>query len=488
MKRRTILVAPPGENLARFRNLTVGSDAHREAVEAVQRFRGFVYVAEGNLAPSELYMGERHVQAPDSKSWHLVTLSERNQVEACLRICFYDARVAFRQLTVAHSALATSDVWGLALREAVEDTIDEAASRGVRFAEFGGWAVSSDIRCTTEAVRMVLTGYALGRILGGFLGVSTVNRRHHSASILRRIGARPLADRGSEIPPYYEPAYRSELEILQFDSERTAPQFDDRIEQCAALIDEVQVVAPRRTEVESRPAVRPRTVFPVPAFPACANTARAFSGQLILRSPSELSAGLSHSETVPAHYAELQEYRIIDAACRAAGPRSIRGIAALAGAPALAVLAAALYVFSGVPEGRPAESQIRAAAFAPAENSGVSADHPSGLAPAPVNSLGATAPVVPAAHEDDADNIKRMLRPFEPPPHRAVLPPPVRLEKPPIIMASMSPSRPSFLTVRKLPSLAPPKTGLASRFAKFFSAPFRTHAPKVQTPTGHAVY
>jgi hypothetical protein len=66
--------------------------------------------------------------------------------------------VEFSDLMVSHSALAKSDRWGSALRETVEAQIATARRRNVRFAEIGGWAIARDLRCTTEAIRMLVTG------------------------------------------------------------------------------------------------------------------------------------------------------------------------------------------------------------------------------------------------------------------------------------------------------------------------------------------
>ena len=71
----------------------------------------------------------------------------------------------------------------------------------------GGWAVTEELRGgTTEAVRMVVTIYALARILGGALGISTVTKRHASASILRRLGGALDGRGGGTVPRITIPA------------------------------------------------------------------------------------------------------------------------------------------------------------------------------------------------------------------------------------------------------------------------------------------
>jgi hypothetical protein len=93
---------------------------------------------------------------------------------------------------------------------------------------------------------MLLAGYALAEAIGGAAGISTVNLRHGSASILRRMGGIPLESDGTELPSYYEPQYSSELEILRFDSKSANPRFRARIQECRALLGHVPVVCPER--------------------------------------------------------------------------------------------------------------------------------------------------------------------------------------------------------------------------------------------------
>ncbi|HEV2418940.1 MAG TPA: hypothetical protein VGX94_14180 [Terriglobia bacterium] len=240
--RRLFLLAPPGQLPFRFREVAADADLHADALARVQQFRGGVYVEEGNLTPEDLSSDGRHVQATDAKSWHLFTMNGRNEVEACGRLLPHPENVGYRDLGVAHSSLAESKEWGPVLREAVEEEIRIARHRGVRFVEFGGWAVSRRLRCTTEAVRMCLAWYALCRAIGGTIGLGTANTGYHSSAILRRIGGRPLAKTGQPIPRYYEPRYRAELEILCFDSAEPNPRYAAQIEQCVHALSAVTVI------------------------------------------------------------------------------------------------------------------------------------------------------------------------------------------------------------------------------------------------------
>jgi predicted GNAT family N-acyltransferase len=242
--RRFFLLAPPGQLSFRFREVSADPDLHADALARVQQFRGHVYVEEGNLSSEDLAFDGRHVQAADTNSWHLLTMNGQNEVEACGRLLPHPENVDYGDLGVAHSSLAESKKWGPVLREAVEEEIRIARRRGVRFVEFGGWAVSRRLRCSTEAVRMCLAWYALCQAIGGTIGLATANTGHHSSAILRRMGGRPLTKAGQPIPRYYEPRYRAELEILRFDSAEPNPRYAAQIERCLHALGTVTVITP----------------------------------------------------------------------------------------------------------------------------------------------------------------------------------------------------------------------------------------------------
>jgi hypothetical protein len=261
--RRLFLLAPPSQLPFRFRNVAADADLHADLLARVQQFRGQVYLEEGNLAPGDLTRDGRHIQAADATSWHLFTMNSRDEVEACGRLLPHPENVNFRDLGVAHSSLAQSKEWSALLREAVEEEIRVARRRGVQFVEFGGWAVSRRLRCSTEAVRMCLAWYALCQAIGGTIGLATANTGHNSSLILRRMGGKPLARAGQPIPSYYEPRYQAELEILRFDSAEPSPRYVAQIERCLHALGTVMVVS---AAAEERPVAEDFTWNQEPIF------------------------------------------------------------------------------------------------------------------------------------------------------------------------------------------------------------------------------
>lgn len=269
LTRRLFLLAPPGEPPFHFREIAADAALHADALARIQQFRGEVYVEEGNLTSEDLAPNGRHVQDADAKSWHLFSMNVgNNEVEACGRVLPHPHNVDYEDLGVAHSSLAESEEWGPVLREAVEGEIRTARRRGVQFVEFGGWAVSRRLRCTTEAVRMCVAWYAFCETIGGTIGLGTANTSHHSAAILRRMGGRPLAKAGQPIPRFYEPRYRAELEILRFDSAEPNPRYAAQIEQCIHALSTVTMITADKHEFAKQIAWNLASPAPVCA-PAC---------------------------------------------------------------------------------------------------------------------------------------------------------------------------------------------------------------------------
>jgi hypothetical protein len=247
-KRRMALVAPEDADLRQFAIVRGQRNLYDQTIEAIQRFRGEVYLGAGHCRPRNLTSDRRHVQPVDRKGWHLLSLRENGDIAAWGRVVLYPTRVRFSDLMASQSTLAKSEEWGPALREAVEAEIDSARRRGVHFAELGGWAIAADLRCSLEAMRILTAGYALGEMLGGVLGISTTNVRY-SSSILRRTGGKPLVCRGRELPQYTEPLWNDkESEVLRFDSAGASPSFQPRIRECMAVLQNVPVIAVGRSE------------------------------------------------------------------------------------------------------------------------------------------------------------------------------------------------------------------------------------------------
>jgi hypothetical protein len=209
----------------------------------MQKMRGRIYVEDGAIAPDQLDGNGRHRSAGDGDSWHLVTLDDKGFVSGCVRYREHRNTVSFQELGLRNSALADCKQWGIKLREAVESDLVAAQRQAISFVEVGGWALAKERRCTGEALRTALAMYGLAQILGHCVGIATATVRHRSASILRRIGGGDLEIGGERVPPYYDPQYNCQMEIVRFTSKTPNPKYWRWIDQIATSLLSVPVLS-----------------------------------------------------------------------------------------------------------------------------------------------------------------------------------------------------------------------------------------------------
>jgi hypothetical protein len=242
--RKMVLIAPAGAELPRALTTPCVAPALRESLLAdVQRLRGRVYLEDGALLSRQLTPDGRHVQAVDDQSWHLVVLNGRGQVSGCVRYWQPAKMTSFTELSVAGCALFRNSTWGGLFKRAVEAQREEAGRRGIGYAELGGWALSEELRYSAYAVRMAISLYGLARLLGGTLAISTATTRHRSSDILKRIGGRPLSVDGVELPPYYDPQYGCDMEVLRFDSSIPNTKFQSGLERSLCDLTKLPVLS-----------------------------------------------------------------------------------------------------------------------------------------------------------------------------------------------------------------------------------------------------
>ncbi len=239
-----LLLAPPEASIpGAFRAVRVDREYHADLLAEMQRFRGRVYLEDGAITPNQLTTCGRHDLDMDHESWHLITLNRQGKISGCARFLQHSTSATWSELRVRTAALARTPFWARKLRKAVETELAEARKRGMAYIEFGGWALAQELRGTTEALRIALATCGWAQALGGCLGISTVTARNGSASILRRIGGRPLEVDGEELPPYFDPFYKCEMEILRFDSRHPASRYAPWVEQIRSHLFNVQVIS-----------------------------------------------------------------------------------------------------------------------------------------------------------------------------------------------------------------------------------------------------
>ncbi len=242
-QRSFVLLAPVNETPTQFPgDLTCSPHLHSHLLSEMQRLRGRIYLADGALAAGDLDPWERHIHAADSKSWHLLALGAMGRVIACTRLRRHSSPVSWRQLGIRQAPIAQSDEWGRKFRASIDAELAAARWAGFSYVEVGGWALAKEIRGTFMALKTVLATYAWSQLVGGALGITTATNRNESAAILRRLGGRPLAWDGEELPPYYDDRYRCRMEVLRFDSREANPKYAAMLEEIREQISRAPVI------------------------------------------------------------------------------------------------------------------------------------------------------------------------------------------------------------------------------------------------------
>jgi hypothetical protein len=252
-QRRFTLLAPLTAKVpAAFRDVDRDQRKSRELLADMQRFRGRVYLQGGFIEAYQLTSDGRHQCEADNHSWHLLTLDESGEIAGCARYRQHDNTVPFSKLGVARSELARSKEWGGYLQRAVESQLDIARRLRLPYVELGGWALADRLRGTLEALRMVLATYALGQLLGGALGITTA-RRDVSSPVLQKTGGAVLDFDGLDLPVYYDPQYKCDMQILRFDAWSCNAKYKHMLEDMREYLSATPLVTgERRLTVQSK--------------------------------------------------------------------------------------------------------------------------------------------------------------------------------------------------------------------------------------------
>jgi hypothetical protein len=227
-----------------FAHSNTNPKLHRRLLAGAQRLRGRVYLRDGAIHPSQLSTEGRYIQDVDSESWHLLTIDSHGRVAACIRYRALPPDATYDDLGIRETFAAQTDRFARRVRRAVETELAKASHFGFTFVELGGWVVSEELRCTSEAIRMLLVMYALSQSLGGAIAISTATTRHSSSSILRRIGGTSLGERDGELPPYYDSSYGCEMELLAFDSRRPNPRYTGWVREFREALHNIPLISP----------------------------------------------------------------------------------------------------------------------------------------------------------------------------------------------------------------------------------------------------
>ncbi|HEX3683174.1 MAG TPA: hypothetical protein VHU83_11615 [Bryobacteraceae bacterium] len=222
------ILAPPITDLSIWMG-GVSSNERRytHLLRSAQQLRARCYLVDGAIRPEQVLADGRFVMPDDEQSWHFLVLTNDDRVVGCVRYSLFDPQtVSFRDLRISELVRFADKNWSRKLIAAVQADLMLAHLRGSFYAELGGWAIAKEYRGTKLALETVLASFAWGALVrGGCICSCTATVRHGSASILRRIGGRPIGTEESTLPSYWDPRYACEMEALRFDSREVEPRY-----------------------------------------------------------------------------------------------------------------------------------------------------------------------------------------------------------------------------------------------------------------------
>lgn len=239
-----VVLAPPQAGPTQIGQMEEDPTLHRRLLADSQRLRGRIYLQDGAIREDALTLDGRHIQPADDRSWHLLTIDRERQVTACIRYLAHPAGISYSDLEVSRAILHQPPPFEERVRRSVQAEVAKSNALGFSYVELGGWVVGEELRCSTEAIRMLLMMYSLSQLLGGAIALSTATTRHNSSSILRRTGGKSLMESGSELAPYYDPNYNCEMEMLTFDSRSPNPRYTGWIREFQVALLQIPVIAP----------------------------------------------------------------------------------------------------------------------------------------------------------------------------------------------------------------------------------------------------
>jgi hypothetical protein len=243
------LLAPPQTRSGgAFGRSKINEQLYRQRLASVQTLRGRVYLKDGAIQPWEVDEQGRFRMRGDEQSWHFLLIDEEEETIGCARYLVHPNTVRFEQLRISHCPIARHRQWGGKVRQAVEADLERARKENLSYVEIGGWALCEQWRGTRAALEILVASYALAQLWGGSLGSCMATVRHHSSSILRRIGGCSLQIGGERVPAYEDPYYGCTMELLRFDSRSPAQRFIPLINQLKATVASTLTIRGARTQ------------------------------------------------------------------------------------------------------------------------------------------------------------------------------------------------------------------------------------------------
>jgi hypothetical protein len=211
----------------------------------IQRLRGSRYFADGAISAAALDAHGRHVTAEDEKSYHLVLWN--GGVQGCLRL---RPHPIFGGQTTKYAVYdlirRMPSELAVKYRAGLEELIHAYRRAGIVVGESGGWAISQEFQGHVATLALPLACWSFSRINYREVRIAAATERNGSAKMLKRIGGWKLKLKGEELPSFYDPGYKCQMELLCFDSDILNPKFEPAVRDLQILLEEQRAAQSER--------------------------------------------------------------------------------------------------------------------------------------------------------------------------------------------------------------------------------------------------
>lgn len=205
--------------------------AYATRLADIQRFRGRIYSQDGAIPLEALDEEGRHRSESDHCYWHVTISDSAGAIYGCLRLRHVKPSIDLTELEVYRIFARMEPISCRRYLDVMEQHRHQAQAASLGFGEVGGFALTDELRQSSAALMLIISGCVIKRALGGMITVGAATVRHHSAKMLQRIGAIPFRGVDGPLAPFYDLYYRCEIQMLTFDSRKLAPEFEPLAEQ-----------------------------------------------------------------------------------------------------------------------------------------------------------------------------------------------------------------------------------------------------------------
>lgn len=217
----------------------------------LQRFRGRIYRQDNAIPASALDSTGRFYNHIDYRSWHIIARNQGGEMSGVLRLNLHKSNTAVEELHLYEVLERMNPDNKKLYYDSLQEFIYKTAGNHPFICEPGGWAVDIT-RCeSTTGLCLAASAWALQQLVGGWPAIASATVKHKAAELLKLMGGiHALND--PTLSRFYDPYYRSDLEIIFFIPEFVSPRFVKLINNIKAQLLDKEVIMPEITECISK--------------------------------------------------------------------------------------------------------------------------------------------------------------------------------------------------------------------------------------------